>query len=182
MLHDYYTDDYKLHSPARAFNRDEIKTYFAAFRESFTDFMISRAQILLGGNPRHLAHGDGRALRQGVRVHAHRRHSRPHPVEDEACCLLRHRAGVRLGVRARRRVPQFSSARCNLGLSSLPTPVTPIDGKAEIKPWTPSAGSRAEAAGAATVREGLRGQTPRLTVGRSVRAAARVYTATASRC
>lgn len=28
-------------------------------------------------------------------------------------CLLRHRGGVRLGVRTRLRVPQFSSARCN---------------------------------------------------------------------
>jgi predicted ester cyclase len=46
---DYYTDDDKLHSPAGAFNRDEIKVYFAALRESFTDFTISRAQILADG-------------------------------------------------------------------------------------------------------------------------------------
>jgi predicted ester cyclase len=50
LLDDYYTDDYKLHSPAGAFNRDEIKAYFAALRESFTDFTISRAQILVDGN------------------------------------------------------------------------------------------------------------------------------------
>jgi hypothetical protein len=48
-LLDDYTDDYTLHSPAGAFNRDEIKTYFAALRESFTDFTISRAQILVDG-------------------------------------------------------------------------------------------------------------------------------------
>jgi len=50
LLDDYYTDDYKLHSPAGAFNRDEIKAYFAALRNSFTDFTISRAQILVDGN------------------------------------------------------------------------------------------------------------------------------------
>ena len=50
LLDDYYTDDYTLHSPAGAFNRDEIKAYFAALRESFTDFTISRAQILVDGN------------------------------------------------------------------------------------------------------------------------------------
>jgi predicted ester cyclase len=50
LLDDYYIDDYKLHSPAGAFNRDEIKAYFAALRESFTDFTISRAQILVDGN------------------------------------------------------------------------------------------------------------------------------------
>jgi len=37
LLDEYYTDDYKLHSPAGEFNRDEIKKYFAALRESFTD-------------------------------------------------------------------------------------------------------------------------------------------------
>lgn len=36
LLDDYYTDDYKLHSPAGDFNRDEIKAYFAALRDSFT--------------------------------------------------------------------------------------------------------------------------------------------------
>lgn len=50
LLDAYYTDDYKLHSPAGAFNRDEIKAYFAALRESFTGFTISRAQILVDGN------------------------------------------------------------------------------------------------------------------------------------
>ena len=50
LLDDYYTDDYKLHSPAGTFNRAEIKAYFAALRESFTDFTISRAQILVDGN------------------------------------------------------------------------------------------------------------------------------------
>jgi hypothetical protein len=47
---DYYTDDYRLHSPAGDFSRDEIKAYFAALRESITDFTISRAQILVDGN------------------------------------------------------------------------------------------------------------------------------------
>ena len=41
LLDDYFTDDYELHSPAGDFNRDEIKAYFAALRESFTDFTIS---------------------------------------------------------------------------------------------------------------------------------------------
>ena len=50
LLDDYYTDDYELHSPAGAFHRDEIKAYFAALRESFADFTISRAQILVDGN------------------------------------------------------------------------------------------------------------------------------------
>ena len=50
LFYDYFTEDYVLHSPAGAFNRDEIKTYFAALRESFTDFTISRAQILVDGN------------------------------------------------------------------------------------------------------------------------------------
>jgi predicted ester cyclase len=49
LLDDYYTDDYRLHSPAGDFNRDEIKAYFAALRESFTDFTIGRAQILVDG-------------------------------------------------------------------------------------------------------------------------------------
>jgi predicted ester cyclase len=50
LFYDYYTDDYQLHSPAGNFDRDEIRTYFAALRESFTDFTISRAQILVDGN------------------------------------------------------------------------------------------------------------------------------------
>ena len=50
LLDDYYTDDYKLHSPAGDFNRDEIKSYFAALRDSFNDFTISRAQIIVDGN------------------------------------------------------------------------------------------------------------------------------------
>jgi predicted ester cyclase len=50
LFYDYYTDDYQLHSPAGDFNRDEIKAYFAALRDSFTDFTISRAQILVDGN------------------------------------------------------------------------------------------------------------------------------------
>ncbi len=50
LLDTYYTDDYKLHSPAGDFNRDEIKAYFAALRDSFTDFTISRAHILVDGN------------------------------------------------------------------------------------------------------------------------------------
>ena len=50
LLDEYYTDEYKLHSPAGDFDRDEIKAYFAALRESFTDFTISRAQILVDGN------------------------------------------------------------------------------------------------------------------------------------
>ena len=49
-FYDYYTDNYQLHSPAGDFNREEIRAYFAALRESFTDFMISRAQILVDGN------------------------------------------------------------------------------------------------------------------------------------
>jgi predicted ester cyclase len=50
LFYDYYTDDYQLHSPAGQFNREEIRTYFAALRESFTDFTIRRAQILVEGN------------------------------------------------------------------------------------------------------------------------------------
>ena len=50
LLDDYFTDDYKLHSPAGDFSRDELKAYFAALRESFTGFTISRAQILVDGN------------------------------------------------------------------------------------------------------------------------------------
>ena len=50
LLDEYFTDDYKLHIPAGTFNRDEIKAYFAALRDSFTDFTISRAQILVDGN------------------------------------------------------------------------------------------------------------------------------------
>ena len=50
LFYEYFTDDYVLHSPAGAFNRDEIKAYFAALRASFTGFTISRAQILVDGN------------------------------------------------------------------------------------------------------------------------------------
>jgi hypothetical protein len=50
LFYEYFTEDYKLHSPAGDFNREEIKTYFAALRDSFTDFTISRAQILVDGN------------------------------------------------------------------------------------------------------------------------------------
>jgi predicted ester cyclase len=50
LFYDYYTDDYQLHSPAGQFNREEIRTYFAALRASFTDFTIRRAQILVDGN------------------------------------------------------------------------------------------------------------------------------------
>ena len=50
LFYDYYTDNYQLHSPAGDFNREEIRAYFAALRESFTDFTISRAQILVDAN------------------------------------------------------------------------------------------------------------------------------------
>jgi hypothetical protein len=50
LLDDYFTEDYQLHSPAGDFDRDQIKAYLAALRESFTDFTISRAQILVDGN------------------------------------------------------------------------------------------------------------------------------------
>ena len=50
LLYDYYADDYQLHSPAGQFNREEIRAYFAALRESFTDFTIKRAQVLVDGN------------------------------------------------------------------------------------------------------------------------------------
>jgi hypothetical protein len=50
LFYDYYTDDYRLHSPTGDFNREEIRAYFAALRESFTDFTISRTQILVDGN------------------------------------------------------------------------------------------------------------------------------------
>ena len=50
LFYDYYTADYQLHSPAGNFNRDEIRGYFAALRDSFTDFTISRAQVLVDGN------------------------------------------------------------------------------------------------------------------------------------
>jgi predicted ester cyclase len=50
LFYGYYTDDYQLHSPAGQFNREEIRTYFAALRESFTDFTIRRAQVLVDGN------------------------------------------------------------------------------------------------------------------------------------
>jgi len=50
LFYDYYTEDYQLHSPAGQFNREEIRAYFAALRESFTDFTIRRAQILVDGN------------------------------------------------------------------------------------------------------------------------------------
>jgi predicted SnoaL-like aldol condensation-catalyzing enzyme len=50
LFYDYYADDYRLHSPAGDFDREEIRAYFAALRESFTDFTISRAQILVDGN------------------------------------------------------------------------------------------------------------------------------------
>ena len=49
-LDEYFTDDYVLHSPAGEFNRDQIKAYFAALRASFSEFTISRAQILVDGN------------------------------------------------------------------------------------------------------------------------------------
>lgn len=50
LLDEYFADNYRLHSPAGDFNRGEIKAYFAALRESFTDFTISRAQVLVDGN------------------------------------------------------------------------------------------------------------------------------------
>jgi predicted ester cyclase len=49
LFYAYYTDDYQLHSPAGDFNRDQIRAYFAALRESFTDFTISRAQVVVDG-------------------------------------------------------------------------------------------------------------------------------------
>ena len=50
LLDEYFADNYRLHSPAGDFNRAEIKAYFAALRKSFTDFTISRAQVLVDGN------------------------------------------------------------------------------------------------------------------------------------
>jgi predicted ester cyclase len=49
-LDEYFTEDYVLHSPAGEFNRDQIKAYFAALRASFSEFTVSRAQILVDGN------------------------------------------------------------------------------------------------------------------------------------
>jgi hypothetical protein len=45
LFYDYSTDNYQLHGPAGDLNREEIRAYFAALRESFTDFTITRAQI-----------------------------------------------------------------------------------------------------------------------------------------
>ena len=50
LLDEYFADNYRLHSPAGDFNRAEIKAYFAALRNSFTDFTIRRAQVLVDGN------------------------------------------------------------------------------------------------------------------------------------
>lgn len=50
LFYDYFAEDYVLHSPAGEFNREEIRGYFAALRESFTGYTISRAQILVDGN------------------------------------------------------------------------------------------------------------------------------------
>src|ERR1700745_1473123 len=55
LVYDYYAEHHHSHSPAGDFNREEIRAYFAALRESFTDFTIR------GANPRrrqlrHLAH------------------------------------------------------------------------------------------------------------------------------
>jgi hypothetical protein len=50
LLDDYFTGDYELHSPAGDLNRDEIEVFFAALRESFTDFTINRTQVLVDGN------------------------------------------------------------------------------------------------------------------------------------
>lgn len=50
LFYEYFTEDYILHSPAGEFNREAIRGYFAALREGFTDFTISRAQILVDGN------------------------------------------------------------------------------------------------------------------------------------
>ena len=47
LFYDYYTDDYQLHSPAGAFNRDEIRAYFAALRDSFTDMRLSSMSVLV---------------------------------------------------------------------------------------------------------------------------------------
>ena len=49
LFYDYFTEDYVLHSPAGEFNREQIRGYFAALRESFTGYTISRAQILVDG-------------------------------------------------------------------------------------------------------------------------------------
>jgi predicted ester cyclase len=50
LFYDYFTDDYVLHSPAGEFNREDLRAYFAALRASFTDYTISRAQLLVDGN------------------------------------------------------------------------------------------------------------------------------------
>ena len=50
LLDEFFADNYRLHSPAGDFNRAEIKAYFAALRNSFTDFTIRRAQVLVDGN------------------------------------------------------------------------------------------------------------------------------------
>ena len=42
LFYDYFTEDYVLHSPAGEFNREEIRSYFAALRESFTGYRIDR--------------------------------------------------------------------------------------------------------------------------------------------
>jgi predicted ester cyclase len=50
LFYDYFTDDYILHSPAGEFDREDLRAYFAALRESFTNYTISRAQLLVDGN------------------------------------------------------------------------------------------------------------------------------------
>jgi predicted ester cyclase len=50
LFYDYFTDDYILHSPAGEFDREDLRAYFAALRESFTDYTIRRAQLLVDGN------------------------------------------------------------------------------------------------------------------------------------
>ena len=50
LFDDYFTDDYVLHSPAGEFDREDLRTYFAALRTSFTGYTIRRAQLLVDGN------------------------------------------------------------------------------------------------------------------------------------
>jgi len=50
LFYDYFTADYVLHSPAGEFDREDLRAYFAALRASFTDYTLSRAQLLVDGN------------------------------------------------------------------------------------------------------------------------------------
>lgn len=50
LLDEYLAEDYVVHSPFGDLNREDVKSFFAAMRAAFTDFLVVRENMVIEGD------------------------------------------------------------------------------------------------------------------------------------